>query len=142
MSPSARYQRQIQIIILIVAGVGCAGLLIAYPATPAYAFGLALGVVGGLVKLRSRINTITYILNSTEDVSASAATASAFKGYAVMIGTVLIAHFSHGKINIWLAVAGLVLPNIILQADGFLRPSGGLSVDEGAAAEIPSGEQL
>ncbi|MBN2711547.1 MAG: ATP synthase subunit I [Planctomycetes bacterium] len=123
MNEFLQYQRTILVICLIGCGVAIAATYAICPGTPAYAYGMALGSIAGLIKFRLDVLAIIRFARNVEENKARGAVKTALHTYLLMIGALLVALLMQDTINPWTTFAGIMIPRAILTADGILRPS-------------------
>ncbi len=126
MDSFIKYQRIIMIAVLVVAAIACGLLLAFFPDNWSLAAGLGLGVVGGLVVLRMKVLAIYRFSQNPEMPPVK----SGFQANVIMIGCLGVAILvnkylgvTRDILNVWTTLAGLILPNAVLMADGFFRPA-------------------
>ncbi len=113
------YQR-VMFTISAIGGCGVvAGLLVCRPDNPALAWGVALGCAVGLVKFRL---DVLSILRLAEGEKPGVKVAAHFRSYALMAGTLVAALLMRETFNPWATFGGLMIPRVLLIADGILRP--------------------
>lgn len=126
MDSFIKYQRIIMIAVIIVALLVCGILLIFFPKNWSWAAGLGFGVIGGLVVLRIKVLAV-YRFSQNPDTPP---VKTGFQANVIMIGCLAVAILvnkylgvSRDILNVWTTLAGLILPNAVLMADGFFRPA-------------------
>ncbi len=125
MDSFIKYQRTIMFAVIGVAIVACVLLLVFFPQMWSLATGVVFGVVGGLIVLRLKVLAIYRFRDNPERPPVK----SGFQANLVMIAflgaAILINKFlgvNRDILNVWTTLAGLILPNAVLMADGFFRP--------------------
>ena len=109
----------------MVAVVACGLLLLLFPDNWSLASGVGLGVVGGLFVLRIKVLAIYRFSLNPETPPVK----TGFQTNVLMIGFLVVAILVNKYLgvdkdifNVWTTLAGLILPNAVLMADGFFRP--------------------
>lgn len=125
MDSFIKYQRIIMLAVIVVGVIACGLLLVFVPDNWSLAAGLAFGVFGGLFVLRLKVLAIYRFSQNPEKPSVK----TGFQANAIMIGCLGIAILVNKYVgvnkdilNVWTTLAGLILPNAVLMADGFFRP--------------------
>ncbi len=135
MTEFLRYQRVIALLILGM-GLGGAGALYAgLPHQPQWALGLLLGTAVGFVKFRINVITLLRIADNTEDNPEGKMLGANFRGWLLTVAACVLAVVFSSVFNVWMAFAGTVLPNLVLTADGLLRPAQAAPTNAAAGAE-------
>lgn len=123
MSDLLGYQRRVAWFCLCLGGVVAGGLYLWLPARWGFGAGVLLGTVAGLIRMRIMATAILQMMSSAE---AGNAHRNLFRHQ--MIGYVILAAALFGGFHLggrdmgWAVLAGLLLPNIVLALDGYLRP--------------------
>ena len=122
MKPIHRFMRYQRNMLLCVALLTAAGIAVAVLGVdrPAWGAGLALGSATGLVKFRLRVLALLRLAQEQE--SAKPQVRASLFGYALAVGALVAAWRFQNVFSLWATLAGLLLPNLVLIADGFLRP--------------------
>ncbi len=125
MDKFVKYQRVIMLAAVVVAVIAAVILLIIFPDKWQLATGLIFGVTGGLAVLRIKVLAIYRFSQNPENPPIK----TGFQTNVLMIAFLAVAILVNkyiGKsfdiLNVWTTLAGLVLPNAVLMADGFFRP--------------------
>lgn len=136
MTDLLRYQRQVAWVCLLLGVAGAAGLYLGYPDRWEYGAGLLLGVVAGVIRMRIMAVAILQVMAAME---AGNTTRSLFRhqmiGY-VILGGALFGGFHLGGSGMgWATLGGLLLPNVVLGLDGYLRPVQAEATDAASQAQ-------
>lgn len=136
MNDFLHYQRRVFLLILGIALAGAIGVYAAFPGRGGLALGLLIGSLCGLVRFRLQVNAILRLSRDPENARAADSVKTSFFGFLIMAGGLYLVSstqlISDGRVGgkmlymdlpVWLAFAGLLLPQAVLWLDGFLRPS-------------------
>lgn len=123
MQQFIRYQRMICVICIVLAIAVAVAIFAVWPDHWHYATGWLWGVLGGLVALRLKVLAILRFARDPENPPVK----SGFQGYLVWIvflaaGVLANKYAPYQVVNVWMFFAGVFLPNVVLMADGLLRP--------------------
>lgn len=138
MEEFLRYQRRIVLLVAMVAVVAGGALWLLWPDRWAWAVGGWWGTLGGLVVLRLKVAAICRFAQNPDKPPVGGGFTS-FLIMAAFLGALVGGnHLAGSEIgNKWATFAGLLLPNVVLMLDGFLRPAG---ADKSAGAQTPGKE--
>ncbi len=136
MNEFLRYQKQMFLIVLISAIVLAALALAVWPGRIDCALGLLIGAACGLIRFRMTVNGIIHFAQDPENNQPRNAIKSSFTAFIITaIGLYLVAgtklivtdrvgeKFLYLDAPVWCAFIGLLLPQLTLWIDGFLRPN-------------------
>lgn len=123
MSDLLGYQRRVSWFCLCVGVVASGGLYLGLPERWGFAAGLMLGTVAGLVRMRIMAAAILQMMST---MTAGNAHRNLFRhqmvGYVIMAVALFGGFHLGGQDMGWAVLAGLLLPNVVLALDGYLRP--------------------
>ncbi len=125
MDNFVKYQRIVMLAAIVVAVVASVILLIIFPDKWQLATGLIFGVVGGLIVLRIKVLAIYRFSQHPENPPIKTGFQTNVLMIAFLAAAILVNKYigkSFDILNVWTTLAGLVLPNAVLMADGFFRP--------------------
>ncbi len=129
MNKFVRYHRGILALTILLAAAGGGVLFWALPEDPAWAWGLELGAIVGLIGFRLKVNAVLRFCQPDAPAAPRFQVKTAFQTYALMLGAILLAVWQAELFNAWTVFIGLVIPQGLLIADGVIRPTA-LSPDD------------
>lgn len=142
MDDFLRYQKTLSAVILGIVILGTAALYFFLPAKWWYSMGLFWGGAAGLITFRMKVLAIVRFAQNPQGAPVK----SGFQQLMiniVFLGAIIAVNrcwgqpqWGHDIANLWTAFAGIVVPNIVLMADGLLRPAvlAGATGENNAAA--------
>jgi Na+/H+-translocating membrane pyrophosphatase len=128
MNEFLRYQKTIFAISVVLAVIAIVTAFVLSPENSSYSFGIGLGFVGGLIKYRLDVLSIVRFAQALEcNQTPNQPMKASFQTLAIMGGFMIIALMFKDTFNLWTVFGGLLIPRLVLIADGILRPGGAIS---------------
>jgi hypothetical protein len=133
MNKFLKYQQTMLLLMTFGIAAAVVALYLYFPKTPAYAAGFALGGFAGLVKFR--LDVLALLKLSTAPEGSKSHIGNSFRTYVILAATLVTAVYLKEIFHPWAAFGGLLLPRLVLIADGLLRPGLLLQPDEDSGGE-------
>lgn len=127
MEDFIKYQRTIFYAMIIVCAAACAALFVMLPHDPQWGLGLALGSIAQLVKFK--IVDVATVVKFSANIGMEQKHAAKWqfigmiKTMVVLSIAFIVAYMYKPFINVWTLIAGILIPRLILVADGIIRPN-------------------
>lgn len=139
MNDFLRYQRILSFLTLGIVLVGTLALFSMYPQSLQYAYGLLVGGLVGLIKLRLDVIAIMSFAANPNGEDRKAPLRTEFQGFLLLLGSLLLAVYRPELLSVWTVLAGGLIPRALLIGDALLRPEVAMTGMQ-TASEPESGE--